>query len=117
MNKDELVEKLAQKLYAQRPTVKHGIWWFGIPNIKPITISLRGQLRERGDKYVWLPDEPERASCCEGYEDEEAKEHCMTLEHIRTMLHENYTLEELQQQLELYDLITIICLRLDSDGT
>lgn len=97
---DNQRDTLADILYNIRENVD--LWWIGVAGSRLIFTSLRGWIIDG----KWTPKEGEEsASCCYGLEDDDAKEHCATLLHIQRMLDENYTDEEIAEQIRLYNMV------------
>lgn len=104
---DEMLAELAQAIFERRsrhPT----IWHLGQPDAECILISLRAMI-DPNNAWKWYPLDKERASCCDEFElGEDVQKHCGTLEHIKTMLLENYQ-GKIDQQFQWYcDILAII---------
>jgi hypothetical protein len=98
--------------YIEGDRKKHKeIWYVGIPEIEPITLSLRGFLDKKS--LLWEAVESEKASCCQSYlPGEDWLEHCSTRDHIETMVKENH---DLNKQVEYMKKIILIDLTLEDD--
>ena len=83
------------------------IWFVGVPDEEPITLSLRGHLDK--DTLKWETLGSETASCCKAHPPgDEWREHCRTRDHVETMVKENYDIDrqhDLMKQVIMYDLM------------